>query len=336
MSEVLAGPVRRPVGRARSGRTTPAKWEPAGPRTRRVSQPRRRGHRALVQAADLNRDSGSTTNRAHRTDAGACSTTAAQPGGGGPESDRQSQLLRIDPEVTNLLVAVDDEAQTVPGINARMTGSLPAAQFDQRPSPPTRDEAAMPRYGPARILLGKKNDRLAQVSTLVTLVGMAARALLADAGFARHSTPNTEANWRGVPFGTMQEPPQPAAARDGCTSPIAEREQCHLALRKAPGLPKDVWARGSEPSSRWRTVRAALANGDASRVLDGRVTLGTQWSAADRHRDGRSRFAYSLRDVRDAEPTRRPDVAPSLRAHSRSVALGRERCPAPRPTTRAG
>ena len=169
-----------------------------------------------------------------------------------------------------------------------------------------------------------------------TLVGMAARALLADAGFVRHSTPNTEANWRGVPFGTMQEPPQPAAARDGCTSPIAEREQCHLALRKAPGLPKDVWARSSEPGSRWRTVRAALANGDASGVLDGRVTLGTQWSAADRHRDGRSRFAYSLRNVRDAEPTRRPDVAPSLRAHSRSVALGRERCPAPRPTTRAG
>ena len=118
MSEVLAGQVRRPVGRARSGRTTPAKWEPAGPRTRRVSQPRRRGHRALVHAADLNRDSGSTTNRAHGTDAGACSTTAAQPGGGGSESDRQSQLLRIDPEVTNLLVAVDDEAQTVPGIES--------------------------------------------------------------------------------------------------------------------------------------------------------------------------------------------------------------------------
>ena len=140
----------------------------------------------------------------------------------------------------------------------------------------------MPRYGLARVPLEKKNDRLAQVSTLVTLVGMAARALLADAGFARHSTPNTEANWRAVPFGTIQEPPQAAATRDGCTSPIAEREQCHLALRKAPGLPKDVRARSSEPGSRWPTVRAALANGDASRVLDGRVKLGTQWSAADR------------------------------------------------------
>ena len=195
-----------------------------------------------------------------------------------------------------------------------------------RSTPRTRgDTSARPSY-----------NWLYVEATLVTLVGMAARALLADAGFVRHSTPNTEANWRGVPFGTMQEPPQPAAARDGCTSPIAEREQCHLALRKAPGLPKDVWARSSEPGSRWRTVRAALANGDASGVLDGRVTLATQWSAADRHCDGRSRFAYSLRNVRDAEPTRRPDVAPSLRAHSRSVALGRERCPAPRPTTRAG
>ena len=45
-------------------------------------------------------------------------------------------------------------------------------------------------------------------------------------------------------------------------------------------------AGGEQCAPHWRTA-------DASRVLDGRVTLGAQWAAAGRRRDGRSRFAWA-------------------------------------------